>query len=128
MLVLDDFLITRHTYGRSARLAEFAEAGGLISYGPNYPDLSRLAATYVDKILKGAKPSELPVEQPIKFDLVVNLKTAKALGPAPAISRRLLDSRQPSQPRCPMRRTGIAVVLTLLDAVEAGTPAIYKSV
>jgi putative tryptophan/tyrosine transport system substrate-binding protein len=74
------------TLALSARLptiytnAETARAGGLISYGPNVPELFRRAADYVDKILRGAKPGELPVEQPTKFDLVINLKTAKALG------------------------------------------------
>ena len=61
-------------------LREYVEAGGLMSYGPNLPDLFRRAADYVDKILRGAKPADIPVEQPTKFDLVVNLITAKALG------------------------------------------------
>jgi len=59
---------------------EYVETGGLMAYGPSYLDLSRRSASFVDKILKGAKPADLPVEQPTRFELVVNLKTAQALG------------------------------------------------
>ena len=74
------------TFALAARLPtiiisrEYVEAGALMSYGPNFPDLFRRAADYVDKILRGAKPGDIPVEQPTKFDLVINLTTAKALG------------------------------------------------
>ena len=59
---------------------EYVEAGGLMSFGPSIPDLYRRAAEFVDKILRGTKPSDIPVEQPTKFDLIINLTTAKALG------------------------------------------------
>jgi ABC-type uncharacterized transport system substrate-binding protein len=68
----------------------YVEAGGLASYGPNLAEMLRRSATYVDKILKGARPADLPVEQPSTFELVVNLRTAKALGltiPASMLSR-----------------------------------------
>jgi len=73
-------LAAKHRLPLTGGLREYAEAGGLLTYGPNLRDSFRRAATYVDKILKGAKPADLPVEQPTKFELVINLKTAKVLG------------------------------------------------
>jgi putative ABC transport system substrate-binding protein len=73
-------LAIRHRLPAMYESAEYVRDGGLISYGPSFLDLFRRAAVYVDKILKGAKPSDLPVQQPTKFDLVINMKTAKTLG------------------------------------------------
>jgi putative tryptophan/tyrosine transport system substrate-binding protein len=84
--LVDANRISINTLALSARLPtmhivkEAVEAGALMSYGPNFPDLYRRAADYVDKILRGAKPADLPVEQPTKFDLAINLTTARALG------------------------------------------------
>ncbi len=92
LMVLSDPALMDNLRGRVADLAAthrlpamynwkmYVEAGGLMSYGPSLPGIYRYAATYVDKILKGAKPADLPVEQPTKFELVINLKTAQALG------------------------------------------------
>jgi ABC-type uncharacterized transport system substrate-binding protein len=73
-------LAARHRLPAMYLSRELVDVGGLMTYGVSYPDLYRRAATFVDKIFKGARPSDLPIEQPVKFELVVNLKTAKALG------------------------------------------------
>jgi ABC-type uncharacterized transport system substrate-binding protein len=73
-------LAARHSLAIVSIYKDFAEAGGLIAYGPNLPASYRRGAAYVDRILKGAKPADLPVEQPTQFELAINLKTARALG------------------------------------------------
>ena len=73
-------LAGRHRLPAIYASREFVDVGGLMTYGVSYPDLYRRAATYVDKILRGARPADLPIQQPIKLELVINLKTAKALG------------------------------------------------
>src|SRR6185295_14882014 len=73
-------LALKHRLPSIYSASEYVEAGGLISYGTSYPELFRHAAVYLDKILKGAKPGDLPIEQPTKIDLVINMRTAKALG------------------------------------------------
>ena len=73
-------LAVKHRLPGIAEPRGFVEAGGLLAHGPNIREMEIRAASYVDRILKGAKPSDLPVEQPTKFELVINLKTAKALG------------------------------------------------
>jgi ABC-type uncharacterized transport system substrate-binding protein len=89
-------LALKHRLPNIHTASEYVDAGGLISYGPSYPELFRRAALYVDKILKGAKPGELPIEQPTQISMVINLKTAKALGitiPNPILLRaeRLIE-------------------------------------
>jgi ABC-type uncharacterized transport system substrate-binding protein len=85
-LVIDSYrteilaLAAKHRLGVASIYREYTNAGGLMAYGPNLSDTYRRAATYVDRILRGANPENLPVQQPAKFDLVINLKTAKALG------------------------------------------------
>jgi putative ABC transport system substrate-binding protein len=73
-------LAIQHRLGVVSGSKEFAEAGGLVSFGPSFVDMFRRAAIYVDKILRGTKPAALPVEQPTEFELVINLRTARALG------------------------------------------------
>ncbi len=91
LVVIDDLVISshqsrileiaaRHSLPVISQFREFCEAGGLMAYGPNNDEMFRRAAFFIDKILKGAKPADLPVEQPTKYELVINLKTAKALG------------------------------------------------
>ena len=70
----------KHRLPAISMFSRFAEAGGLMAYGPNLPEYGKRLAVYIDKILRGAKPADLPIEQPTKFDFVINLRAAKALG------------------------------------------------
>src|SRR5207248_1987859 len=79
-LMTNDPLVAQHRLPAIYTLTPFVSAGGLMTYTPSQKDLFRRAAGYVDKILKGAKPADLPVELPMRFDLVINLQTAQALG------------------------------------------------
>lgn len=103
LFVLDDTAVTKHrgeivglagahSLPVVSRYRDFAEAGGLMAYGPSLPAMYRRAAYYADRILKGAKPGDLPLEEPTQFDLVINLKTAKALGLTIPASVLLLSS------------------------------------
>ena len=84
--LVTQFRVRINTFAISEKLAtifafrEYISAGGLMSYGPNFPDLFRRAGDHVDKVLRGAKPADIPIEQPIRFDLILNVTTAKALG------------------------------------------------
>ena len=123
-VVTDPLVITNrvriNTLALAARLPtiysfrEYVEAGGLMSYGPNFPDLFRRAADFVDKILRGAKPADIPVEQPTKFDLVINLTTAKALG--------LDDPAVAARPRRRGDRMKRREFITLLGGAAAAWP------
>jgi putative ABC transport system substrate-binding protein len=76
----DSALVAKHRLPAMYPLSEYVRDGGLMSYGASITDLDRRAATYVDKILKGGKPADLPIEQPTKFDFIINLKAAKQIG------------------------------------------------
>jgi hypothetical protein len=102
---------------------EFVDAGSLISYGPNFPDLFRRAGDFVNKILRGAKPADLPIEQPTKFDLVVNLTTAKALGltipqSLLAVADEVIESHRLSL-HCTMSASGTKRTSHCLPAMSA---------
>jgi putative ABC transport system substrate-binding protein len=86
-------LALRYRQPSASQWSGTADAGGLLAYGADLNDLWRRSATYVDKILKGAKPADLPIEQPSKFDLVINLRTARSLGLTVPQSIRLLADR-----------------------------------
>jgi ABC-type uncharacterized transport system substrate-binding protein len=102
-------LASKHRLPAIFPFRAWVEVGGLMSYGPDYPDLMRRVATYVDRILKGAKPADLPVEQPTKFELILNVRTAKTIGltitsplSTPACPERPVERRVPLLWPCPI--------------------------
>jgi len=106
-------LAERYRLPAMYQFRQFAAEGGLMSYGPDTADIFRRAAAYVDRILKGANPAELPVQQPTKFQLVINLKTAKALeltvSPLLLADRRIDHARSWHQPDAPSRQAGLTM-------------------
>jgi len=119
-------LATSHRLPSIAQAREFAELGGLMAYGASIADLSRRSATYVDKILKGANPADLPVEQPTKFELVINLMTAspRRRGRTQVLAtKHHHDARvahSPRAPRSPHGRSYITEFLRPLTSVHLG--------
>jgi putative ABC transport system substrate-binding protein len=123
---------TKHRLPGVHAYRELVEVGGLMSFGPNYAGMHRRAAYYVDRILKGAKPSDLPVERPRTFELVINLKTAKALGLTipPSLLQRAdqVMSSGPMAARCssparvrppgPSRQSSTVVVAQTMEALR----------
>ena len=119
-----------HTLAMGARLPaiynarEHVEAGGLMSYGPNFPELYRRAADFVDRILRGAKPGDIPVEQPTKFELVINLTTAQGARP-----RRAADAARPRRRGDRMKRREFITLLggAAVVAARGARPAVWTA-
>jgi hypothetical protein len=104
-------------------MTDFAIEGGLLSYSADVNDMQQLAAVYVDRVLRGAKPASLPIEQPTKFELVVNLKTAKTLGIKNTRHQDCADGADPGRPRDRMNRRDTVLSLLALGAAPLAVQA-----